>query len=367
MNSEYGFSRQIFHGIIMIDQFLEGNCMSYPPDKIDYSRIPENIRKKIEEQSGPGKTAITFWGANTLMISEDDAFIMIDPYFSRVSFKRLDVRSIGDRSDHVEPVPQRISQCLDYSKVSCPDAIIFTHSHIDHILDMVEIVLYYKKKGYQPIIYGSSSAANVLLGKLASPEQIDTLSKLKGDEKTKYFHLLCDGFNFKIVSSGSTITLKKIKMTFIEGTHVNIPFVNDLLNGSIEEPLTDPHNVYDYKQGLLFKILMESCSSGKTLLMGSAGYKDHEFNDYIKNYGSPDNIVVAIAGLARNIETKNFVENVITPLNAKTVYFTHWEDYRKPLDEKVEWAMWTNPELIIEKVTTGKMLPILRKTYLQNI
>jgi hypothetical protein len=341
--------------------------MSYPPEKIDYSLLPKEIAKTLEQDGGSGKTSVTFWGTNSMIINEDDTTIMIDPYFSRSKYNYIDIRRIHDTSDHLLPDPQRISCCLDKINVRCPAAIVCTHCHFDHILDLPGIVSYYNNKNVHPNIYGSKSALNVLLGKLASAETLEELYKLTGNQKEKYYQKLSDDFNFKIINSKDTIEINASKLTFIEGTHVHIPIVNSILQGNIDEPLTNPKNIYDYKQGQMFKILMESVYSGKTLFMGSAGYKDNEFNDYVSKYGSPDNLIVAVAGLYSHIETNNFVDNIITPLKAKMVRYTHWDDFDRTLDEKVNWAMATNPELVLRKISSSRLLPLLKKICLPDV
>ena len=83
--------------------------------------------------AGPPRTGVrvTYLGTNAYLLESRGTTLLIDPYFSRVSFGRaaLNLR--------VVPQPDIISRYLDGRRIT---AILATHGHIDHLLDAPEIL-----------------------------------------------------------------------------------------------------------------------------------------------------------------------------------------------------------------------------------
>ena len=74
---------------------------------------------------------VTYLGTNAYLLETRDATLLVDPYFSRMSFWRsaLNLRA--------EPQPGLIAQHVGRRRI---DAILATHGHIDHLLDAPEIM-----------------------------------------------------------------------------------------------------------------------------------------------------------------------------------------------------------------------------------
>ena len=75
---------------------------------------------------------VTYLGTNAYLLESRSATLLVDPYFSRMSFLRvaLDLRALPKR-DLIER----------YLPVRQIDAVIVTHGHIDHLLDVAEVMI----------------------------------------------------------------------------------------------------------------------------------------------------------------------------------------------------------------------------------
>ena len=76
---------------------------------------------------------VTYLGTNAYLLESRSATLLVDPYFSRMSLLRvaLNLRALPKR-DLIER----------YLPVRQIDAVIVTHGHIDHLLDVAEVVLH---------------------------------------------------------------------------------------------------------------------------------------------------------------------------------------------------------------------------------
>jgi L-ascorbate metabolism protein UlaG (beta-lactamase superfamily) len=93
---------------------------------------------------------VTYLGTNNYQFEFKGRALLVDPYFSRV-----DLLSVALGS-HIQPSVARINEGLRYV-VSNPDAILVTHGHFDHLLD----VPYIMAKTRARLIASASSIALV--------------------------------------------------------------------------------------------------------------------------------------------------------------------------------------------------------------
>jgi Metallo-beta-lactamase superfamily len=81
----------------------------------------------------PPKTGvrITYLGTNAYLLQSRDAALLIDPYFSRIGLFRAALNL---------PVSSSRNLTERYLPVRRIDAVLVTHGHFDHLLDVPEVV-----------------------------------------------------------------------------------------------------------------------------------------------------------------------------------------------------------------------------------
>jgi L-ascorbate metabolism protein UlaG (beta-lactamase superfamily) len=96
-------------------------------------RYRELIVADQEVSFAPPKTGvrITYMGTNAYLLQSRDAALLVDPFFSRVGLVRVALNlPVASRRDLIER----------YLPVRRIDAILVTHGHFDHLLDVPEVV-----------------------------------------------------------------------------------------------------------------------------------------------------------------------------------------------------------------------------------
>ena len=76
---------------------------------------------------------VTYLGVNGFQFETDDHALLVDPYFTRVGIWA------GALNERINSNPGRISEGLQYVRPRV-DAILVTHAHFDHLLDVPEIM-----------------------------------------------------------------------------------------------------------------------------------------------------------------------------------------------------------------------------------
>lgn len=332
------------------------------PERLDYSLLPSKIVKSFDEPQKSSPVNVSFWGTNSLVLQNESVNIMIDPYFSRIDFSPFAISPVGSQKNHVQADKTAVHLFLDTININVPDAILFTHAHFDHALDLPLISsYYYSRKGKYPRVFGCESIANILIGGIASQAEITKLNSSSGKNRTSLFNELCKKYNISIVNDNSSLNVDPYQITFLKGTHAHVPFARFWLDGSISKPLGGPRNIYDYKTGEMHTIFIKDKKT-RMLFIGSAGFEENEFKNLATTHGKPDYLFTAIAGLSRNREINHFVENVLQPLSPKRTYYTHWDDFDRPLDLPLDWVAMTNPESVLKKTgSTGRIMPLMKK------
>ncbi len=251
----------------------------------------------MTDKSAPTTVQVGFWGTNSLAIKDGNTTILVDPYFSRVDKKALFLKKI-------EPNPVRITQALDAMGVDKADAILVTHTHFDHALDIVHVA-----KATGAVVYGSESAANICRGGGLPEDQIHVL-------------------DFQ-----SPLELGNFTLRCIPGKHLAFPWLLALLlkpGRNIEEPLTPPARSSAYAEGTVFSVHFTH-PSGTFFNQGSANWIPGSLKGC-----EADIAFLGVGGLDLHgpeywdtwyKETAGYVK-------PEKIYWTHWDDFCVPLNQK---------------------------------
>ncbi|HHS49633.1 MAG TPA: MBL fold metallo-hydrolase [candidate division Zixibacteria bacterium] len=262
------------------------------PSPDEYQHLfPEPLKPRSKGVS------LLFIGTNSLLFRDSKTAIFVDPYFTRPG----PILGLQYFLKTVAPNQQIIHKALDRIGIAKANAVLLTHTHIDHALDAPDVA---KLTGAK--IFGSRSAVNVGKGG-GVPEDF-----------------LCE------VEIGKPYKIGTFRVTFFESEHLPFPkIVEPLINykEEIDEPLVPPVRMAEFREGGTFKILIE-----------------HKLGSFLVSGGGLDTnpppisataISITIAGLAlrsKEYREKLFRKSVIDT-GAHRVFLTHWDDFGKPLDE----------------------------------
>src|SRR5262249_8022503 len=129
----------------------------------------------VADSSGAARNGVrlTYLGTNGYQFEFEGYSLLVDPYFSRVDLLSVAVGS------HIQPNASRINDGLRYL-ASNPDAILVTHGHFDHLLDVPFIMANTRAR----LIASASSVdlakrAGALLGEAVSPGDVRRIGPWK--------------------------------------------------------------------------------------------------------------------------------------------------------------------------------------------
>lgn len=308
---------------------------------------------EVKDRDNIDKLSIQFLGTNSIFITDGKSSLLIDPYFTRPNIPTLRIATSKFICTEIKPNRKIIDATLKAAGIDKVDAILTTHSHYDHALDvaMVSHVLASQNNGQHPKLYGSSSIKNVGLGGGLLAQDIETVEV----EKPYYIGGFC--------------------ITFLKGKHLNIPIASigsPPLNGHISKPLVPPARLSDYKKGEIYNIYIEHrCAT--ILNQGSANFIKDSFDNYFQgkrvNY-----LLLGIAAMSSGLNKlfannwkENYYKEVVEATNPERVFLTHWDDFNRYLDNDPKWVVLDDPPATVKflrdrdkKITFG-LLPLWTK------
>jgi L-ascorbate metabolism protein UlaG (beta-lactamase superfamily) len=185
------------------------------------------------------------------------------------------------------------------------DAIIVGHTHFDHALDVPAIA-----RNTGALVYGSRSAAALCLSAGVTPSKIvdveEALSTAGYESEVGPFHL-----------------------RFVPSAHSRLVLGKVPLPGDIDDCDALPMRLHHYKCGAVFGV--EIRVAGRTLFhLGSAEIVEQSLSKMAR--GDVDLLLCCVAGWTKG---ERFPERAVKALSPRSILLSHWDDFFRPLDEKV--------------------------------
>lgn len=234
---------------------------------------------------------VTWFGSTCVALSDGKTAVLFDPFFTRPSlWKVVSFQSI--KSD-----PQTVKNWLKKIDQSNLSALITSHSHYDHVLDLPEVA---KTSGAR--VYGSESTKNIALGGGVLESRITTLS---------------NGQNFKIGDFGFRV---------LGGEHPPHFLGITLASGQVMKPLKPGASAYAFKKDQDFTFLITHPAgnilfhpSGNTVLTKKeiGGFKAE----------------LVILGVANRKSSRKLLEKTVNAVQAKTIIPVHFDNIFTPLNQ----------------------------------
>jgi L-ascorbate metabolism protein UlaG (beta-lactamase superfamily) len=263
---------------------------------------------------------VTWLGISMLLFDDGETQILVDGFVSRPTL----LESLTGRP--VTCDAPMINYVMDEYGMNRLAAIVPTHSHYDHAMDVGAIA-----NRSSASILGSESTANIARGYGVPEDQI-----VVAEPGTQY------GFG-------------DFTVTLIPSVHAPIGLRGEVpLAGTVDEPLELPAPITAWREGGSFSIIV-SHPQGPTIVQGSAGYRE----------GALDNVQadvvmlgVALLGSLGRDYAERYWQALVTSTGAMRVFPVHFEDQTRPFGEIV-----LPPKLIDNFVRTATWLQAIRDTW----
>lgn len=230
----------------------------------------------------------TFAGVSSALVTDGRSAILIDGFFSRPSM----MRTVLGR---VEPDSVRIDAALARLGVRHLDAVLVSHSHLDHALDAPVVA---HRTG--AVLAGSASTRNIQVG-----------------------YGLADA-PFTELTARESVRFGSFTVLPIPGLHSS----PDAAPGRIDRPLRLPARTGDFKTGECYSFHITH-EQGAVTIHGTANWVDGSLR------AAPAELLylgVGAVGTKSAEWREQYWEQTVRSTGARTVRLTHWDAFWRPLD-----------------------------------
>ena len=309
-------------------RFASGEPITENDSEYFADPIPAQYRRSpIIQQSVRAK----FLGVNSVYITDGRRSLLIDPFFTR---PHVSGGTGPDLDAMIEPDADIISGTLQQAGITEVNAILMTHGHWDHALDLPEVweCLVSSNGGRTFPIYGTRSVGNIVARSEAASS------------------------HFNEVDIGSSIPIDNFRVIFLDGRHSRLSGrLQRGLGGPIEATVPHRARAGDYKEGEhTFSIMIQHSRYGSILHQGSANYIEGYYSSIFAQpggtYARPDVLLLGIAGyntvafgmwgFPSSARRRDYFREVVEATDPARVLFTHWDKFGREectLDHPVRW------------------------------
>lgn len=237
---------------------------------------------------------VRFFGVSTLLFDDGQDQLLIDGFFSRPSLVQTLFKPVQSN-------PKLIQQMIQQYQLNRGKAILTSHSHYDHALDLAALGSQLPVK-----IIGSESSLNIARGGHVPENQLQLVQPLH------------------------PIQLGTYTVTAIPSQHTPPTAVNNDLGEIITQPLKQPAKFSAFKEGHSFDYLIEH-HGYKILVKASTGIVSNQLKGI-----QVDTLFLGIAQLSRQSHEyqQQYLQQTIDTVKPKVVIPIHWDDFWQPLTPK---------------------------------
>lgn len=241
---------------------------------------------------------ITWFGAASILLDDGANSILIDPFVSRENNRPVDIFLRRDAEIDTDRVERR-SSLPEYMRAN---AILVSHSHYDHILDVPAFA-----KRLRIPVFGSASSKRILNAHGAIMSEVVQLGDKFGNELT--------GGSFQI--------------TAFPGKHGRPPLLIDPLNRSVSENFKVPASINSYGRGEVYTYFIEH-KFGSVLHIGSAGVVPNSLKSL---RGKVDVVLLSLIGRGN---TRKYLQKVIEAVDPHFVIPIHYDSIFQPVEAPIK-------------------------------
>ncbi len=241
----------------------------------------------------PKGLELTWLGTAGFRLAYQGVVVWIDPYVTRLSLVDLVRRRVVPASQ------EAIGRWIDRA-----DAVLVGHTHFDHALDVPAIA---RRTGCN--VYGSQSLGHLMQLHRLAPQAV-------------------------VVEAHRDYEVGPFKFHFVPSVHsklalgLRIPYSGELTCDHVDE-LTPQA----YRCGQVWGIWIEVAGM-RFYHQGSADLLEDEIRDR--------DVDVFLCGISGRGFTPNYVDRIVRKLAPKLIVPTHYDDFFRPLEDKVQFSFNVN-------------------------
>jgi L-ascorbate metabolism protein UlaG (beta-lactamase superfamily) len=240
---------------------------------------------------------VTYLGTNGFQFENGNHALLVDPYFSRIGLGAV----IFNRP--IKSNPERVEGALQDMR-SRADAILVTHAHFDHLLDVPAVM-----RATHARLLAGPSAVNLVESLGISPADCET------------------------VQAGTVRSIGPWKIRVVSAAHDRIIGSSPPFRGVVTTASQPPAKPSDWKLGEPLAFVIEA--AGKRIYIDSGGVSGH----------APDTTIgpvdLAILGVALPDSRRRFAEAVLA-LRPRYILPSHQDDFFAPLSRRFTFGKLTN-------------------------
>ena len=260
---------------------------------------------KSDAPSPGDAVRVTYLGVNGFQFETGNHALLVDPYFSRIGLGAI----VFNQS--IESNPTRVAEGLQHMRTRA-DAILVTHAHFDHLLDLPSIM----RRTHARLLAGPT-AVNLVESFGIRPKECE------------------------IVEAGTVRTIGPWRIRVFGATHDRIIGKSPPFPGIVTTPTKRPIKASDWKLGEPLAFLLEV--AGKRIYIDSGGMPGYPPDAAIGH------VDLAILGVALPDSRQRFAEAVLR-LRPRYILPSHQDDFFAPLSRGFVFGKLTNfPEILGEQ------------------
>lgn len=248
--------------------------------------------------TAPAGYTVKFFGVSTLLFDDGQQQLLIDGFFSRPSLSQLMFGQINSQ-------PIVIEHAIELHQLQRTQAILVTHSHYDHALDVPLLGQLLP----QAKIIGSRSTLNIARGAHLPESQLQQLVPLQ------------------------PMQIGNFTVTAFPSQHTPPTAVNNDLGEEIQQPLSLPARFSEFKEGHSFDYLIEY-EGHKSLVKASTGFIPEQLKQL-----QVDHLFLGIAQLSKQPEQyqQQYLAETLQRLKPKVLIPIHWDDFFQPPEQPLQF------------------------------